>query len=160
MGVFGIALDEDDVVVSMQASYEGSHMLIVSEKGLGKRTPLDEFNVQHRGGKGLKCYKITEKSGRIVGAKCVNDGDELMIITSEGIIIRITVNDISILKRITSGVKLVQLGENTQVASLARITEDMIEENEEEGESEAEELAEEQETAESAEEQTEEDSAE
>ena len=156
MGVIGIALDEDDVVVSMQASYEGSHMLIVSEKGLGKRTPLDEFNVQHRGGKGLKCYKITEKSGRIVGAKCVNDGDELMIITSEGIIIRITVNNISILKRITSGVKLVQLGENTQVASLARITEDMIEENEEEGESEAEE----QETAESAEEQTEEDSAE
>ena len=105
MGVIGIDLEEDDIVVSMQASYEGSHMLIVSEKGLGKRTELGEFNVQRRGGKGLKCYKITEKSGNIVGAKCVNDGDELMLITSEGIIIRMTVDGISILKRITSGVK-------------------------------------------------------
>ena len=161
MGVIGIGLEEGDIVVSMQASYEGSHMLIVSEKGLGKRTPLDEFNVQHRGGKGLKCYKITEKSGKIVGAKCVNEDDELMIITTEGVIIRMTVNNISILKRITSGVKLVQLGENTQVASFARIKADMIEENEEEGESEAEDLTEEeQETAESAEEQPKEDSAE
>ena len=131
MGVIGIDLDEDDIVVSMQASYEGKHMLIVSQKGLGKRTLLGEFNLQRRGGKGLKCYKITEKSGDIVGAKCVNDGDELMLITSEGIIIRMTVNNISILKRITSGVKLVQLGENTQVASCARITADMVEESEE-----------------------------
>ena len=161
MGVIGIGLEEGDIVVSMQVSYEGSHMLIVSEKGLGKRTPLDEFNVQHRGGKGLKCYKITEKSGKIVGAKCVNEDDELMIITTEGVIIRMTVNNISILKRITSGVKLVQLGENTQVASFARIKADMIEENEEEGESEAEDLTEEeQETAESAEEQPKENSAE
>lgn len=141
MGVIGIDLDEDDIVVSMQASYEGSHMLIVSEKGLGKRTELGEFNVQRRGGKGLKCYKITDKSGSIVGAKCVNDGDELMLITSEGIIIRMTVDGISILKRITSGVKLVQLGENTLVASCARITADMIEENEEESLEEGEEDA-------------------
>ena len=139
MGVIGIDLEEDDIVVSMQASYEGSHMLIVSEKGLGKRTELGEFNVQRRGGKGLKCYKITEKSGNIVGAKCVNDGDELMLITSEGIIIRMTVDGISILKRITSGVKLVQLGENTQVASCARIKAEMIEESEEEGLAEGEE---------------------
>ncbi len=139
MGVIGINLEEDDIVVSMQASYEGSHMLIVSEKGLGKRTELGEFYVQRRGGKGLKCYKITEKSGNIVGAKCVNDGDELMLITSEGIIIRMTVDGISILKRITSGVKLVQLGENTQVASCARIKAEMIEESEEEGLAEGEE---------------------
>ena len=139
MGVIGIDLEEDDIVVSMQASYEGSHMLIVSEKGLGKRTELGEFNVQRRGGKGLKCYKITEKSGNIVGAKCVNEGDELMLITSEGIIIRMTVDGISILKRITSGVKLVQLGENTQVASCARIKAEMIEESEEEGLAEGEE---------------------
>ena len=139
MGVIGIDLEEDDIVVSMQASYEGSHMLIVSEKGLGKRTELGEFNVQRRGGKGLKCYKIMEKSGNIVGAKCVNEGDELMLITSEGIIIRMTVDGISILKRITSGVKLVQLGENTQVASCARIKAEMIEESEEEGLAEGEE---------------------
>ena len=139
MGVIGIDLEEGDIVVSMQASYEGSHMLIVSQKGLGKRTQLEEFNVQRRGGKGLKCYKITEKSGKIVGAKCVNDGDELMLITTEGVIIRMTVDNISILKRITSGVKLVQLGENTLVASCARIKAEMIEENEEEGEPDSEE---------------------
>ena len=139
MGVIGITLTEDDAVVSMQASYEGSHILIVSEKGLGKRTLLSEFTVQHRGGKGLKCYKIMEKTGQIVGAKCVNEGDELMIITSQGVIIRMAVADISILKRVTSGVKLVQLDESTLVASFARITEDMIEENEENADSEEEE---------------------
>ena len=139
MGVIGITLTEDDAVVSMQASYEGSHILIVSEKGLGKRTLLSEFTVQHRGGKGLKCYKIMEKTGQIVGAKCVNEGDELMIITSQGVIIRMAVADISILKRVTSGVKLVQLDESTLVASFARITEDMIEVNEENADSEEEE---------------------
>ncbi len=132
MGVMGIRLDEGDVVVAMQSESQGEHLLIVSEKGLGKRTDAGEFTLQNRGGKGVKCYKITDKTGDIVGAKFVDDNDEIMIITSEGIIIRMPVQNISILKRITSGVKLINLDEGTCAASIARITESMIEENEEE----------------------------
>ena len=109
MGVIGMDLDADDLIVGMQVSSQGEAVLIVSEKGLGKRTMLEEFNVQNRGGKGLKCYKITDKTGLVVGVKCVNAEDELMIITTGGIIIRMPVEGISILKRITSGVKLIQL---------------------------------------------------
>lgn len=107
-------------------------MLIVSEKGLGKRTMLEEFNVQNRGGKGVKCYKITDKTGPVIGVKCVNPEDELMIITTEGIIIRMPVDSISVLKRITSGVKLIQLDENTAVASIAKVKEEMTGQNQDE----------------------------
>ena len=147
MGVTGIRLGKDDYVVSMQSESQGDNLLIVSEKGLGKRTDAEEFTLQHRGGKGVKCYKITAKTGDIVGAKFVDENDELMIITTEGIIIRMPVKEISILKRITSGVKLINLDEGSYAASIARITESMIEQNEEdageEGEEEAEETPEE-----------------
>ena len=105
-------------------------MLKKKKKGLGKRTMLEEFNVQNRGGKGLKCYKITDKTGLVVGGKCVNAEDELMIITTGGIIIRMPVEGISILKRITSGVKLIQLDEGSVVASIAKIREDMKDDEE------------------------------
>ena len=130
MGVIGMDLDADDLIVGMQVSSQGEAVLIVSEKGLGKRTMLEEFNVQNRGGKGLKCYKITDKTGLVVGAKCVNAEDELMIITTGGIIIRMPVEGISILKRITSGVKLIQLDEGSVVASIAKIREDMKDDEE------------------------------
>ena len=130
MGVIGMDLDEDDLIVGMQVSSQGESVLIVSEKGLGKRTMLEEFNVQNRGGKGLKCYKITDKTGLVVGVKCVNAEDELMIITTGGIIIRMPVEGISILKRITSGVKLIQLDEGSVVASIAKIREDMKDDEE------------------------------
>ena len=135
MGVIGMDLDPDDQLVGMQVDTQGEALLIVSEKGLGKRTMLGEFNVQNRGGKGVKCYKITDKTGPVIGVKCVNAEDELMIITTEGIIIRMAVDSISVLKRITSGVKLIQLDENTSVASIAKVKEEMTkqpEENEEE----------------------------
>ena len=130
MGVIGMDLDADDLIVGMQVSSQGEAVLIVSEKGLGKRTMLEEFNVQNRGGKGLKCYKITDKTGLVVGVKCVNAEDELMIITTGGIIIRMPVEGISILKRITSGVKLIQLDEGSVVASIAKIREDMKDDEE------------------------------
>ena len=134
MGVIGMDLDADDLIVGMQVSSQGEAVLIVSEKGLGKRTMLEEFNVQNRGGKGLKCYKITDKTGLVVGVKCVNAEDELMIITTGGIIIRMPVEGISILKRITSGVKLIQLDEGSVVASIAKIREDMKDDEETSGE--------------------------
>jgi DNA gyrase subunit A len=132
MGVIGMDLDDDDTLVSMQVDSQGEALLVVSENGLGKRTLLDEFNVQNRGGKGVKCYKITEKTGLVVGAKCVNPDEELMIITTGGVIIRMPIDSISILKRITSGVKLIQLDENTTVASIAKIKEEIPEEEEKE----------------------------
>ena len=102
-------------------------MLIVSEKGLGKRTNMDEFTAQNRGGKGVKCYKITEKTGEVVGAKAVDEEDEIMIINTEGIIIRMECSGISVLGRITSGVKLINLKENEVVASIAKVRESNIE---------------------------------
>ena len=121
MGVRGINLMDGDEVVAMQLNSQGSQMLIVSEKGLGKRTNMDEFTAQNRGGKGVKCYKITEKTGEVVGAKAVDEEDEIMIINTEGIIIRMECSGISVLGRITSGVKLINLKENEIVASIAKV---------------------------------------
>jgi len=127
MGVIGMALTEGDQVVGMQLDSQGSHLLIVSEYGMGKRTSIDEFKVQHRGGMGVKCYKITEKTGYVVGVKAVNEDNEIMLITTEGIIIRIMVSDISILGRDTSGVKLISLDANSNitVASMAKVRENI-----------------------------------
>ena len=126
MGVRGINLMDGDEVVAMQLNSQGSQMLIVSEKGLGKRTNMDEFTAQNRGGKGVKCYKITEKTGEVVGAKAVDEEDEIMIINTEGIIIRMECSGISVLGRITSGVKLINLRENEIVASIAKVRESNI----------------------------------
>ncbi len=131
MGVRGINLIDGDEVVAMQLASQGSQMLIVSEKGLGKRTNMEEFTAQNRGGKGVKCYKITEKTGEVVGAKAVDEDDEIMIINTEGIIIRMECSGISVLGRITSGVKLINLKDNEIVASIAKVRESNIEETEE-----------------------------
>ena len=125
MGVIGMKLTAGDAVVAMQMDSQGDDLLIVSERGMGKKTPMEEFTPQLRGGKGVKCYKINSKTGNIVGAKAVKDDQELMIITTEGIIIRINVSDISTLGRITSGVKLINLDleKDTSVASIAKVKE-------------------------------------
>ena len=132
MGVRGINLIDGDEVVAMQLCSQGTQILIVSEKGMGKRTTMDEFNPQNRGGKGVKCYKITEKTGEVVGAKAVDEDDEIMIINTEGIIIRMQCKGISVLGRITSGVKLINLKENEIVASVAKVKEEQTEEQLEE----------------------------
>ncbi len=139
MGVRGINLSDGDEIIGMQLCSQGDYLLIVSEKGMGKRTSMSEFSVQNRGGKGVKCYKITEKTGNVVGVKAVNDDNEVMMITTEGIIIRISCSDISILGRITSGVKLMNLDEKVSVASIAKVREkeDKTEGNEQEGAEEA-----------------------
>ena len=123
-GVIGMNLSPDDEVVSMQVCSDGEYLLIASEEGLGKRTLVSEFTTQNRGGKGVKCYKILEKTGEIVGAKIVHDEDEVMLITTEGIIIRMNVSDISVLGRVTSGVKLINLDDGVQVANMALVKED------------------------------------
>ena len=125
MGVIGMTLDDGDEIVAMQMNTQGEHLLTVSENGYGKRTEIDEFKVQHRGGKGVKCYNIMEKTGNLVGAKAVTPGQEIMIITNAGIIIRITVDDISILGRITSGVKLINMDteNDIHVASFTKVKE-------------------------------------
>ena len=130
MGVRGINLVDGDEVVAMQLTDQGQQLLIVSEKGLGKRTEIDEFTAQNRGGKGVKCYKITEKTGEVVGAKAVDEDDEIMIINTEGIVIRMECKGISVLGRITSGVKLINLRENEIVASIAKVKETQEEETE------------------------------
>ena len=125
MGVIGMRFDEDDEVIGMQMESQGEELLVVSENGMGKRTPIEEFKPQFRGGKGVLCYKITEKTGDLVGAKLVNDGREIMLITTEGIIIRMSVDDISVIGRNTSGVKLMSIDQNTdiKVASIAKVRE-------------------------------------
>ena len=123
MGVRGMNLDPGDEVVAMQLNSQGDYLLVVYENGMGKRTAMSEFTCQNRGGKGVKCYKITEKTGNVIGAKAVNEENEIMMITTEGIIIRITCAGISILGRITSGVKLINLDEGVTVASLAKVRE-------------------------------------
>ncbi|MBP3616698.1 MAG: DNA gyrase subunit A [Lachnospiraceae bacterium] len=125
MGVIGMTLDDGDEIVAMQMNTQGEHLLTVSENGYGKRTEIEEFKVQHRGGKGVKCYNIMEKTGNLVGAKAVTPGQEIMIITNAGIIIRITVDDISILGRITSGVKLINMDteNDIHVASFTKVKE-------------------------------------
>ncbi len=135
MGVRGIHLDEGDEVVAMQLDCQGDCMLFVTANGFGKRTTMGEFSVQGRGGKGVKCYRITEKTGEIVGVKAVNNDNEVMLITNEGIIIRIACSDISIIGRITSGVKLMNVAENVSVATIAKVCDKNPDENEEESES-------------------------
>ena len=124
MGVIGMNLDDGDEIIGMQLNTQGDALLIVSEMGMGKRTLLDEFTVQKRGGKGVRCYRITEKTGNVVGIKGVNDDHEIMMITTEGVIIQIPVGDISIYGRNTSGVKLINLDdENVKVAKIAKVRE-------------------------------------
>ena len=123
MGVIGMNLDDGDEIVGMQLDSQGNSLLIVSEKGMGKRTALDEFSVQKRGGKGVKCYKISEKTGNVVGVKAVNDDHEIMMITTEGVIIQMAVNDISMIGRNTSGVKMINLDEGVIVAKIAKVRE-------------------------------------
>ena len=128
MGVRGINLVDGDEVVAMQLNTQGDYLLVASENGMGKRTSIGEFAPQNRGGKGVKCYKITEKTGNVVGAKAVNEDNEIMMITTEGIIIRMFCSDISILGRITSGVKLINLDDGVKVASFAKVREKSKEE--------------------------------
>ena len=121
MGVRGINLEDGDEVVGVQMNTQGSSLLFVTENGMGKRTNIDEFHIQHRGGKGLKCYKITEKTGYLVGVKAVNDDHEIMMITTEGIIIQLRCDEISTYGRITSGVKLINLKNGVTVARIAKV---------------------------------------
>ncbi len=121
MGVRGMNLDHEDEVVGMQMNTQGDKLLVVTEKGMGKRTSIDEFTLQRRGGKGLKCYKVTEKTGRVVGVKAVNDDHEVMLITTEGIIIQLRCDEISTYGRITSGVKLINLKNDETVKTIAKV---------------------------------------
>ena len=121
MGVRGINLLDGDEVVGMQICTQGDYLLVVSENGMGKRTPMAEFTVQLRGGKGVKCYKITEKTGNLIGSKAVNEDNEIMMITTEGIIIRTPCSGISVMGRITSGVKLMDVDGEIKVASIAKV---------------------------------------
>lgn len=131
MGVIGMNLGDRDEIVGMQLDHQGDSLLIVSENGMGKRTYLNEFTVQKRGGKGVKCYKIVEKTGYVVGVKAVNDDHEIMMITTEGIIIQLRMEDISTLGRITSGVKLINVGDNVKVAKIAKVREKVSDGNQE-----------------------------
>lgn len=132
MGVIGMNLEDNDEIIGMQINTQGEYLLFVSEYGMGKRTLVEEFSVQRRGGKGVKCYKITEKTGYVVGVKSVNEDNEIMIITTEGIIIRLMVNDISNLGRITSGVKLINMDSDIKVASIAKVRESNDQKSDEE----------------------------
>ena len=121
MGVIGMNLMDTDEVVGVQLNTQGDTMLIVSENGMGKKTDISEYAVQHRGGKGVKCYKITEKTGNVIGAKALDETREVMHITTEGKIIRLACRDISTLGRITSGVKLINLDDNVKVATVSKV---------------------------------------
>ena len=131
MGVIGMNLSDGDEIIGMQLDHQGDSLLIVSENGLGKRTYLNEFTVQNRGGKGVKCYKITEKTGNVVGVKAVTDDHEIMMITTEGVIIQLRMEDISTLGRITSGVKMMNLEEDVKVAKIAKVREKVSDGNQE-----------------------------
>ena len=132
MGVIGMSLSDGDEVVGMQLDTQGEYLLIASEYGMGKLTPITEFSAQNRGGKGIKCYKIMEKTGSVVGVKAVNREHEIMMINTEGIIIQMACEDISVLGRVTSGVKLMSLDpeQNVRVASIAKVK-DSAKKNEE-----------------------------
>ena len=136
MGVKGIHLGKDDIVISMQMSSQGEKILLVTENGMGKRTLISEFNAQNRGGKGVKCYKITDKTGDLVGAKIVTDENDVMIITTEGIIIRTSCDGISTLGRVTSGVKVINLNydNNVKVASMTEVQKEEFDDEDPEGE--------------------------
>ena len=133
-GVIGMKLDEGDEVVGMQMASQGEYMLVVSEKGYGKRTGISEFKLQLRGGKGLLCYNVTEKTGNLVGMKLLDDGRDIMLITNEGILIRMGVDDISVIGRNTSGVKLMSIDadSNVRVASIAKVRESSRQDEEDE----------------------------
>ena len=139
MGVRGMNLADRDEVIGMQLDSQGTHLLIVSEKGMGKRTEMEEFTSQNRGGKGVKCYKITEKTGNVVGVKAVDLDDEIMIINTGGIIIRMKCDNISSLGRVTSGVRLINLPDGDTVASIAKVRKGDDEDTEEEQEENTEE---------------------
>ncbi len=126
MGVIGMKLNEDDQVVAMQMHTQGESLLVVSAYGMGKRTPIEEFTAQNRGGKGVLCYRITEKTGDLIGAKLVHDDHDIMMITTEGVVIRISVDDISVIGRNTSGVKLMNVDQDSdiRVASIAKVRDD------------------------------------
>lgn len=137
MGVIGMNLSYDDEIVAMQLDSQGKYLLFVSEFGMGKRTETSEFPVQRRGGKGIKCYKITEKTGNVVAAKAINEDNEVMIINTEGIIIQLMVSEVSTLGRITSGVKLIDMDSEKKdivVASMTRVRDTIPEEGEPEEE--------------------------
>jgi len=121
MGVTGMNLDDGDEIVGMQLKSQGEALLIVTENGMGKRTNIEEFNVQHRGGKGVKCYKITERTGFVIGVKSVNDDHEVMLITDKGVIIQIRANDVSMIGRITQGVKIMNLENGVKLAKIAKV---------------------------------------
>ena len=130
-GVIGMNLSAGDEIIGMQMDTQGDDLLIVSENGMGKRTSIEEFTPQRRGGKGVKCYKINEKTGNVIGVKAVNDDNEIMLITTEGIVIRLECDTISELGRITSGVKLIRLDEDSDitVASIAKVRDKSPEES-------------------------------
>ncbi|MEE3399926.1 MAG: DNA gyrase C-terminal beta-propeller domain-containing protein, partial [Eubacterium sp.] len=145
MGVRGMNLDHEDEVIGMQMNTQGEKLLIVTEKGMGKKTSIDEFTLQRRGGKGLKCYKVTEKTGKVVGVKAVNEDHEVMLITTEGIIIQLRCEEISTYGRITSGVKLINLKNGETVKKIAKVRQ--TEKNNEEATEESEETDETKEVA-------------
>ena len=130
MGVIGMSLSDGDEIVGMQLDHQGDSLLIASEKGMGKRTDLEEFHVQKRGGKGVKCYKVTDKTGYVVGVKAVTDEHDIMMITTEGIIIQIPMKDVNTYGRITSGVKLINLNNDVILAKIAKVREKISEDGE------------------------------
>ncbi|MGN0292902.1 MAG: DNA gyrase subunit A, partial [Lachnospiraceae bacterium] len=139
MGVRGMDLGEDDIVIGMQMDSQGEYLLLSTSRGLGKKTRISEFNVQNRGGKGVKCYKLNDRTGDLVGVKAVKDGQELMIVTTNGIIIRISIDGVSTLGRVASGVKLIGVDEKTGfVASIAKVKNEEAEKNEDESDIETE----------------------
>ncbi|NLM75806.1 MAG: DNA gyrase subunit A [Clostridiaceae bacterium] len=136
MGVIGIRLDEDDEVISMVPYFEDSTLLVVTENGFGKRTELEEYKVQTRGGKGILTYRVTEKTGYLVGALSVSEDDDIMLISTDGTIIRMDVNEISVLSRVTQGVTLMRTSEDNKVVALARISADAKDNGDDEEEQE------------------------
>ncbi|MBS6518925.1 MAG: DNA gyrase subunit A [Clostridium sp.] len=133
MGVIGMKFEPDDEIIGMQMASQGECLLVVSQYGLGKRTPIEEFTSQFRGGKGVRCYRITDKTGELVGAKLVDESRQIMLITNEGIIIKMKVNTISVIGRNTSGVKLMDIDPDSGVvvASIAKVRESSEDEDEE-----------------------------
>ena len=137
--LIGIELDEDDTVVGMEVFVENTTLLVVTENGFGKRTELDEYKVQTRGGKGVLTYRVTEKTGKIAGMKLVLDEDDIMLISSDGTIIRLKVDDVSLLGRATQGVTLMRMDEESKLVSVARVAPENEDENAE-GEGEVDEV--------------------
>ena len=135
MGVIGMNLDPDDEIVGMQIDTQGDSLLFASELGMGKRTDLSEFKVQNRGGKGVKCYNVTDKTGYLIGVKAVTDDHEIMMINSAGIIIQIRACDFKKIGRITSGVKMMNLDEGVKVVQIAKVRDNDVDGQEQETES-------------------------